>query len=104
MFFIYLHSFVLTGSRVGWETVALLHYGERHRTIRKHIHQVIGTRSALSRFNSSIEVESRRLLLRILRDPSKLLQHVHRYNHTLDKRGIFTRNANAAFILGQLQL
>ena len=78
MIVLILRTILTISRRVGWETVALLHYGERHRTIRKHLHQVIGSRNALSRYHSFIEVESRRLLLRILNDPSKLLTHVHR--------------------------
>ncbi|KAF5664654.1 oxidoreductase [Fusarium circinatum] len=51
-------------------------YGESLKQHRKLIHQQLGTKSAASRFRDIQDVESRRLLLRILESPEKLSMHI----------------------------
>ncbi|KLO18912.1 cytochrome P450 oxidoreductase OrdA-like protein [Schizopora paradoxa] len=68
---------VFGGEMCGWSnTLALLRDVEEHRLHRKNIHRVIGTRAATSKFHSLMEVEMRRLVLRIMKRPDLLQQHV----------------------------
>lgn len=46
------------------------------RRYRKLIHQVIGTKAAVSRFNPLLDVEIRRFALRILENPQQLRNHI----------------------------
>ena len=66
--------------RCGWENaLPMLRYGDRFRLIRKNLHQVIGTRGAMRKFDSLLDVETRRFLLRVLRSPSDLADHIRKY-------------------------
>lgn len=56
--------------------VSMQAYGEQHRAGRKLIHAYIGTREAMKRLEELEEVENRRFLLRVLRDPTQLNQHI----------------------------
>ncbi|GKU12184.1 cytochrome p450 oxidoreductase [Fusarium langsethiae] len=51
-------------------------YGKLLKQHRKLVHQQLGTKTAASRFRDIQDVESRRLLLRILENPEKLLTHI----------------------------
>ncbi|OBS15345.1 hypothetical protein FPOA_13790 [Fusarium poae] len=51
-------------------------YGKLLKQHRKLVHQQLGTKTAASRFRDIQDVESRRLLLRILGNPEKLLTHI----------------------------
>lgn len=51
-------------------------YSSSWRQHRKMIHQQIGTEKAASQFNNIQDVESRRLLLRILKNPQALTKHI----------------------------
>ncbi|PYH90324.1 cytochrome P450 [Aspergillus ellipticus CBS 707.79] len=65
------------GDMVGWaHGLALLPYSNRFRAYRKNMHRLLGSKVSASRFNSLQEVEVRRFLLRILRNPGDLLQHI----------------------------
>ncbi|OJJ32368.1 hypothetical protein ASPWEDRAFT_117096 [Aspergillus wentii DTO 134E9] len=65
------------GEMIGWhDTLGLLPYSDRFRTYRKTLHRALGTSSAVARFTSLQEVEIRRFLLRVLREPDALLQHI----------------------------
>lgn len=48
----------------------------KFRTYRKLIHQAIGTKAAVSQFNSLMDIEIRRFALRVLEEPQKLRQHI----------------------------
>ncbi|KAG5800528.1 hypothetical protein H9Q69_000415 [Fusarium xylarioides] len=51
-------------------------YGKLLKQHRKLVHQQLGTKTAASRFRDILDVESRRLLLRILDSPEKLFEHI----------------------------
>ncbi|KAF5597878.1 oxidoreductase [Fusarium pseudocircinatum] len=51
-------------------------YGKLLKQHRKLVHQQLGTKTAASRFRDVLDVESRRLLLRILESPEKLFEHI----------------------------
>ncbi|RBR18975.1 hypothetical protein FVER53590_10070 [Fusarium verticillioides] len=51
-------------------------YGKLLKQHRKLVHQQLGTKTAASRFRDVLDVESRRLLLRILETPEKLFEHI----------------------------
>ncbi|CAG9993087.1 unnamed protein product [Clonostachys byssicola] len=50
-------------------------YNETYRWHRKLVHQQIGTKVMAARFNDVQDVESRRFLLRVLKNPEDLLKH-----------------------------
>ncbi|KAI0253128.1 cytochrome P450 [Lactifluus subvellereus] len=54
----------------------ILAYGSRWRESRKYMHNAIGTRESLEKFNSLFESETRKFLRATLRDPDNLQQHV----------------------------
>jgi hypothetical protein len=63
-------SLMMGGELVGWKnTLALTPYGARFRSIRRMLHGLMGTRSALLPYRPQIELESRRFLRRVLDRP-----------------------------------
>ncbi|KAH8109869.1 cytochrome P450 monooxygenase, partial [Phellopilus nigrolimitatus] len=67
------------GEMVGWDTsVPLSRYGERFRKYRRNFHEYLGTRTAVASFTPIEEVETRRFLLRTMRDPSSLHDQIRR--------------------------
>lgn len=63
--------------RVGWvHTLAGQIYSPRFRSYRKNIYAILGSKSAVARFNSLQDIEVRRFLLRVLEKPEDLLQHI----------------------------
>ncbi|KAF4335029.1 oxidoreductase [Fusarium beomiforme] len=56
--------------------LSFLPYGKRFKHHRKLVHQQLGTKGAASRFRDVQDVESRRLLLRILERPEDLSLHI----------------------------
>ncbi|KAG6042652.1 hypothetical protein E4U17_001285 [Claviceps sp. LM77 group G4] len=54
----------------------LLTSGPVHRQHHKLMHQKMGTKLLAGRFSSTQDVESRRLLLRALDDPERLMEHI----------------------------
>jgi cytochrome P450 len=63
--------------RVGWENgLAFQGYTERFRAYRKAIQPSFGSESAVAKYTPLQEVETRRFLFRVLKDPKNLLQHV----------------------------
>ena len=63
--------------RCGWEnSLALQHYSERFRAYRKNMHAVLGSRSAITKFQPHLAVEIRRLMWRVWKDPSGLGGHI----------------------------
>lgn len=51
-------------------------YSDRFRAYRKAMQPYLGSETAVAQYNSLQEIEVHRFLLRVLRDPSKLAQHV----------------------------
>ncbi|KJZ68017.1 hypothetical protein HIM_12592 [Hirsutella minnesotensis 3608] len=51
-------------------------YDDRYRCHRKMIHQHLGSRAAMAQYNDILEVEARRFLLRVLKEPENLIKHV----------------------------
>ncbi|GLA86445.1 hypothetical protein AtubIFM56815_010711 [Aspergillus tubingensis] len=68
---------VFVGEMIGWnDTLAMQPYNTRCRLYRKALHQFLGTKSLVSKFNSLQELEARRLLRRMLDDPGEWVQHL----------------------------
>ncbi|KAJ6104104.1 hypothetical protein N7523_010424 [Penicillium sp. IBT 18751x] len=62
---------------VGWEDgLAFQGYTNRFRAYRKAIQPSFGSESAVAQFNALQDVEARRFLFRVLKDPVNLLQHI----------------------------
>ena len=63
------------GEMVGWSrTLALLPYGNRFREYRRLMHQTVGGRTQIKRFDGFREKETHKFLKRILRDPEDYYQ------------------------------
>ncbi|KLO04415.1 cytochrome P450 [Schizopora paradoxa] len=72
-------TMVFSGQMCGWDrALGMMHYGPRHKEIRKILHQFIGSGDAVARHHPIIEVEARRFLLRILRSPCKFADHIRK--------------------------
>ncbi|PYH67002.1 cytochrome P450 [Aspergillus vadensis CBS 113365] len=68
---------VFLGEMIGWnDTLAMQPYNTRFRLYRKALHQILGTKTLVSKFNSLQELEARRLLRRMLDDPGEWVQHL----------------------------
>lgn len=62
---------MMGGELVGWKnTLALTPYGSRFRSIRRMLHNLMGTRAALAPYFPHLELESRRFLRRVLEHPN----------------------------------
>ncbi|KAE8361460.1 cytochrome P450 [Aspergillus caelatus] len=62
-----------------WEdTLGLLPYNNRFRAYRKALHQEMGTPSSISKYHSIIDMETHRLVFRILENPDDLIQHIRK--------------------------
>ncbi|KAF4450449.1 hypothetical protein F53441_6448 [Fusarium austroafricanum] len=57
------------------ELLTLRQYDATFRQHRKLVHQQLGTKALAARFQNSQDVESHRLLFRVLNDPENLIQH-----------------------------
>ncbi|KAF7192514.1 Multifunctional cytochrome P450 monooxygenase [Pseudocercospora fuligena] len=63
----------------GWNrNIGFIPYDRRLRGMRKHIHSLLGTQTALADFNPVQDIETRRFLLRILRKPDQFLNYIKR--------------------------
>ncbi|KAI3393133.1 hypothetical protein diail_4701 [Diaporthe ilicicola] len=51
-------------------------FDSTYRLHRKLVHQQFGTKAVAARFRDTIDVESHRLLLRVLNDPANLVAHI----------------------------
>ncbi|KAJ5683546.1 O-methylsterigmatocystin oxidoreductase [Penicillium macrosclerotiorum] len=68
---------VFASEMVGWENgLAFQGYTEKFRAYRKAVQPSFGSEAAVSQFNTLQEVEVHRFLLRVLRDPTNLAQHI----------------------------
>lgn len=63
--------------RVGWEhSLAMQTYSDRFRAYRRAMQPYLGSENAIAQYDSLQEVEGRRFLLRVLRNPKQLVQHI----------------------------
>lgn len=64
--------------RVGFDRwlTTLMTYDNKLKLHRKHFHNFIGTRSALSKFERLEEIETRRFLLQVLNNPINFLDYI----------------------------
>ena len=63
--------------RVGLDHITVFQlYDDTFRLHRKWMHTFMGTRAAVRRFENLEMVETRRLLLRILNEPEKFMDHL----------------------------
>lgn len=64
--------------RVGFDRwlTALKHYDNEFKMHRKLMHNLIGTRAAMERFEELEEIETRRFILKVLNTPDNLLNHI----------------------------
>lgn len=68
---------VFGGEMCGWDHLLVSQTApEEVRELRKRIHQVIGSRSALARFEELQEIETHRFLLRTMRKPKDVVRHI----------------------------
>ncbi|KAI0060603.1 cytochrome P450 [Artomyces pyxidatus] len=68
---------VMGGEMVGWKnSLALMRYGGRFRSYRRMMHQFMGTRSLVERYHPIEELETHRLLRRLLRKPEDFAEHI----------------------------
>ena len=60
------------------ELLASLPYGNTHRLHRKHTHQQLGTKSAMSKYDAQQVIAVGRFLWRLMHDKGKnLVQHLN---------------------------
>lgn len=65
---------------VGWEhSLALLPYGDRFRTYRRHMSRVIGSKAVAAKYDKLQEAEAGYLLLNILDKPDSIIDHIKRW-------------------------
>lgn len=57
-------------------------YTDSHRRHRRFMHQQFRTKALVSRFHHVQDVESKRLLVQVIKDPQNLLQHIRTYVHS----------------------
>ncbi|KAI0594821.1 cytochrome P450 [Biscogniauxia sp. FL1348] len=68
---------VFVGEMCGWNEFTLPQtYNDTLRVHRKHIHSVLGTKTAISRFHDLQEAEIHRFLFHVLRKPQDLINHI----------------------------
>ncbi|KLO09948.1 cytochrome P450 [Schizopora paradoxa] len=71
---------VFGGEMCGFaDVVSLQGTTEKWRNARKRIHNYLGTRTAVSRFNHLIELEARRLTLRLLDSPGTFFEQIQAF-------------------------
>ncbi|KAL3450266.1 putative cytochrome P450 oxidoreductase OrdA-like protein [Aspergillus insuetus] len=82
----------------GWgDGIALLEYGKRFHSYRKHMHREIGSKLSIARFNDVQETEVSRFLLQLIDRPQALVSHVRKlagavilkiaYGYSIDYQG-----------------
>ncbi|KAL1713887.1 cytochrome P450 [Schizophyllum commune] len=101
-------SIAFGGDFVGWSrTTVLLPYGARHRASRRLMQQVIGTQSAVHKFDEIEEIEIRKFLNNLLDTPEDFAEHVRHMTgsiilrisygyHALPREDPFIKLANEA--------
>lgn len=63
--------------------LAFMDYTDLFRQHRKFVHHQFGTTALVSRFNGVQEIESKRFLMRIFKEPESLFQHIKTYVNNL---------------------
>lgn len=70
-------QFIFGNEMCGYnQFLTVLPYNKTFKQQRKLVHQQLGTKTIASRFRDTQDVESHRLLLRIMESPEKLLTHI----------------------------
>ncbi|KAJ5987004.1 hypothetical protein N7451_011369 [Penicillium sp. IBT 35674x] len=70
-------NLVFASEMVGWEHImAMQTYSDRFRAYRKAMQPYLGHEAAVAQYNSLQEIECHRFLLRVLKTPSQLSQHI----------------------------
>ncbi|GMF78268.1 unnamed protein product [Aspergillus oryzae] len=65
--------------RTDWDdTLGLIPYNSRFRAYRKALHQEMGTPASILKYHDIIDMETHRLLFRILENPEDLVQHIRK--------------------------
>ncbi|KAL0580912.1 hypothetical protein V5O48_001106 [Marasmius crinis-equi] len=68
------------GELVGWKnTLALLPYGDRLRRYRKMFHRSIGSHTILQQYHPVMELQSKRMLKRVLKGPLDVQSHIRKF-------------------------
>lgn len=62
--------------------MSLLQYNDQLRLHRKLVHQQIGTKNLASHYADIYNIESKRFLFRVLKDPSNLFKHIRTYGNS----------------------
>ena len=71
---------VMAGELAGWgKLMTLSNYTDRLRTQRKWVAHDLGSHAVVAKFHGMIEVETRRTLRSVLKDPDGLLTHLRKY-------------------------
>ncbi|KAE8379019.1 cytochrome P450 [Aspergillus bertholletiae] len=60
------------------ETLGVLPYSNRFRAYRKALHQEMGTAASIAKYHDIIDMETHRLVFRILENPNDLIQHIRK--------------------------
>ncbi|KAG6895729.1 hypothetical protein C0992_012999 [Termitomyces sp. T32_za158] len=67
----------MAGNLVGWRNaLGLIPYGNRFRSYRRLLHDVIGSKASIQKFYDVEQVETHRFIRRVLADPADLAQHI----------------------------
>ncbi|KAF9268235.1 cytochrome P450 [Marasmius fiardii PR-910] len=67
------------GEMVGWKnTLVLLPYGDRFRRYRRLFHGSIGSQGIMARYHPTLEMETKRFLERVLKDPVHVQDHIRK--------------------------
>ncbi|KLO04414.1 cytochrome P450, partial [Schizopora paradoxa] len=70
---------VFGGQMCGWDrSLPIMHYGPRHKEIRRILHKFMGSGDAISRHHPLIEIESRRFLFKVSKKPDRLADHIRK--------------------------
>lgn len=81
-----------------------LNHGETFRRTRKFVHQLIGTKTNVSEFSHSREVETRRFLVHMLEKPDDLYEGARMYVQIVSIPGCACHNADTLTCLMSEQL
>jgi hypothetical protein len=69
----------MAGELIGWKhTTALQNYGERLRSHRRFFSRLIGTSQTMSQYHALEEMETHKLLKRLLASPQDLPDHIRK--------------------------
>ncbi|KAJ3552901.1 hypothetical protein NM688_g3906 [Phlebia brevispora] len=70
---------VAAGEMIGWDKIMVLcQYNDMFRRMRRLLHQFMGGKAQIARFNAMEQRETHRFLRRVLRDPDNLSEHLRK--------------------------